>query len=239
MNDDAAASGRPDVPLELSGIEACVFDAYGTLLDFNSAVERERDVIGERADAVSDLWRRKQLEYTWLRSLMRRHVAFEQVTAEALDYALEAFGIDDGALKDRLMAAYHALDPYREVPAMLTALRSKGMRTAILSNGSPGMLDAGVRSAGLADMLDHVLSIESVGVFKPAPEVYQLATTSLGIAADRVLFMSSNAWDVHGAASFGFCCVWCNRAAAPRERLPEAPMAELRTLEPLPGMLGL
>ena len=218
-------------------IKACVFDAYGTLLDFNSAVAQEQGKLGDKAQTLSETWRRKQLEYTWLRSLMRRHADFWRVTSEALDYSLEALGLADPALRARLLDAYRSLAPYPEVPAMLAALRSLGMPTAILSNGAPEMLEAGVESAGIRQSLDAVLSVESVGVFKPAPEVYQLATAHFGIAANDVLFMSSNAWDVHGAASFGFRCIWVNRGGAPVERLPEEPMSTLETLEPLPALL--
>ncbi|MEZ5826737.1 MAG: haloacid dehalogenase type II [Geminicoccaceae bacterium] len=224
-------------PPDLSAIRACVFDAYGTLLDFNSAVARERETIGERADALSELWRRKQLEYTWLRSLMRRHADFRTVTGEALDYSLAAMKIEDEALRERLMASYDSLDTYPEVPAMLAGLKQAGMATAILSNGSPAMLEAGVASAGIGDHLDALLSVESAGVFKPAPEVYQLATARFGIAANEVLFLSSNGWDIHGAASFGFRCIWVNRAGAPVERLPERPLHILSSLAPLAGLV--
>jgi len=222
----------------LKGVRACVFDAYGTLLDFNSAVAREGGSLGDKAAAISDLWRRKQLEYTWLRSLMQRHQPFWTVTQEALAYTLDAFGVADDDLQQRLMAAYRTLDPYPEVPAMMAKLKAGGMLTAILSNGSPEMLADGVAHAGLADSLDHVLSVEEVGIFKPSPEVYQLATSRLGVAASEVAFMSSNGWDVHGAASFGFRCVWINRAGAPRERLPEAPVRVLNSLETLPELVG-
>jgi len=222
----------------LEGIEACVFDAYGTLLDFASAVAGEKAALGDKMAAFSETWRRKQLEYTWLRSLMRRHADFWQVTADALDYSLEANGLADDGLRQRLLEAYRRLDPYPEVPAMLQRLRAAGRPTAILSNGAPDMLADGVRSAGLGDRLDHVLSVEEVGVFKPAPEVYQLATSRLGVPAAGVLFLSANGWDIHGAASFGFRCLWVNRAGAPPERLPEKPIAVLGSLEPLPGMVG-
>lgn len=222
----------------LEGIRACVFDAYGTLLDFNSAVAREGASLGDKAAGVSDLWRRKQLEYTWLRSLMQRHEPFWTVTQEALAYTLEAFGVADDDLEARLMAAYRTLDPYPEVPSMMASLKAGGMATAILSNGSPEMLSDGVAHAGLAASLDQVLSVEDVGIFKPSPEVYQLATSRLGVAAREIAFMSSNGWDVHGAASFGFRCIWINRAGAPRERLPEGPIKVLTSLETLPALVG-
>jgi 2-haloacid dehalogenase len=222
------------------GIQACVFDAYGTLLDLGSAVAAETGRLGGQAEALSALWRRKQLEYTWLRSLMRRHADFAAVTADALDFSLEALGLGDrgDGLRDRLLGAYRRLSPYPEVPEVLAALKRQGVRTAILSNGSPDMLREGIEAAGLADRLGEVLSVEEVGVFKPAPEVYHLATSRLGLPARAVAFLSSNGWDVHGAASFGFATVWVNRGSAPDERLPGAPVAAIPSLEPLPRLLG-
>jgi 2-haloacid dehalogenase len=223
----------------LQGVAACVFDAYGTLLDINAAVRAEAAVLGTRAEELSALWRRKQLEYSWLRSLMRRHADFGQVTAEALDVSLETLGLGDDALRGRLLAAYRTLAPYPEVPAVLATLKRHGVPTAILSNGSPSMLADAVARAGIADVLDHVLSVEEVGMFKPAPEVYRLATSRLGLAAREIAFLSSNGWDVHGAASFGCRTLWVNRGGAPDERLPGAPAGVLRTLAELPILLGL
>ena len=225
----------------LDGVRACVFDAYGTLFDLGSAVARERGRLGaERADALSRIWRTKQLEYTWLRSLMGRHADFRRVTGDSLDHALDALGLaaEDG-LRDALMRAYLRLDAYPEVPAVLRRLRAAGLPCAILSNGSPEMMAAGVGSAGLGDLLDAVLSVESVGVFKPHPSVYRLAVDRLGVRPGEIAFQSSNAWDVHGAAAFGFRCVWVNRAGAAPERLPGAAAAELRDLGGLPDLLGV
>ena len=224
---------------KIGGVEACVFDAYGTLFDFNSAAAKARDALGEQADALSGLWRDKQLQYTWLRALMRRHAPFWQVTGEALDYSLETLGIDDPALRERLMQLYLNLDAFAEVPEMLTTLKAAGIRTAILTNGSPEMIDAAVRNAGLETLLDAVLSVEDVGVYKPDPAVYQLAVDRLGVAAPNISFQSSNAWDAAGAASFGFRVVWCNRYGQRRERLPAGPDLEVTTLAGLPAILGL
>ncbi|HET6522471.1 MAG TPA: haloacid dehalogenase type II, partial [Geminicoccaceae bacterium] len=162
------------------------------------------------------------------------------VTGDGLDHALDALGLaaEDG-LRDALMQAYLRLDAYPEVPAVLRRLRVAGLPCAILSNGSPTMLDAGVGSAGLGDLLDAVLSVESVGVFKPHPSVYRLAVDRLGVRPDEIAFQSSNAWDVHGAAAFGFRCVWVNRGGARPERLPGAALAELRDLGGLPDLLGV
>ncbi len=222
----------------LSGVRACVFDAYGTLFDFNSAVMRCRDQVGDAAERLSEIWRTKQLQYTWLRSLMRRHDDFWQVTGDALDYALAAVGIDDAALRQRLMDMYRTLDTFPEVPAVLGQLKQAGMRTAILSNGAPSMLDAAVEAAGLDTLLDMVLSVEDVGVYKPDPRVYQLAVDRLGVAPQDICFMSSNAWDAVGAASFGFRVAWINRYGQPYERLPARHDVELADLTPLPGLVG-
>jgi 2-haloacid dehalogenase len=222
----------------MAGIGACVFDAYGTLFDVHSAVARLRLRVGAQADALSQLWRAKQLEYTWLRALMGRHADFWQVTGDALDYALARTGVDP-AVREPLMQAYLALDAYPEVPDVLRRLRAGGLRTAILSNGEPGMLAAGARSAGIDGLLDAILSVEDVGIFKPHPRVYQLAVDRLGVPADRIAFQSSNAWDVSGAATFGLRAVWINRLGMPPERLPGAAEHELRDLSGLLALLGL
>jgi 2-haloacid dehalogenase len=222
----------------MAGIEACVFDAYGTLFDVHSAVARLRAGVGARADELSQLWRTKQLEYTWLRALMGRHADFWRVTGDALGYALARTGVDP-AVRESLMQAYRSLDAYPEVPDVLRRLREAGLRTAILSNGAPEMLAAGARSAGIEELLDAILSVEDVGVFKPHPEVYRLAVARLGVAADRIAFQSSNGWDVHGAATFGLRAVWINRLGMPPERLPGAAEHELGDLAGLPALLGL
>jgi len=223
----------------LEGIRAAVFDAYGTLFDFNAAAARCRDALGADADRLSALWRDKQLQYTWLRALMGRHADFWQVTGDALDYALETLGIADPALRERLMGCYLTLDCFPEVPAMLARLKVAGLKTAILSNGSPKMLSAAVAGAGLGELLDAVVSVEEVGVYKPHPSVYQRAVDRLGVPADSVSFQSSNAWDAHGAAAFGFQVAWCNRYGQRRERLPGEIRASIATLAELPALLGL
>lgn len=221
----------------LEGIESCVFDAYGTLFDVHSAVGRHRARIGAAADSVSATWRAKQLQYTWLRSLMDRWTPFAEVTEDSLDFALDEGGIEDGALRRDLLAAYRSLECYPEVTGVLDALREGGMRTAILSNGSREMLDAAVASAGLGSRLDEVLSVDDVRVYKPHPDVYRLACDRLGVRPEAVCFMSSNAWDAAGAATFGFRVVWVNRFGQARERLPDAPDVEAGTLDPLPGLV--
>jgi 2-haloacid dehalogenase len=228
----------PGAGMRMAGIRACVFDAYGTLFDVHSAVARLRPRLGAQADPLSQLWRTKQLEYAWLRSLMGRHADFWQITGDALDYALGRTAVDP-ALREPLMQAYLALDAYPEVPEVLRRLRAGGLRTAILSNGAPAMLQAGAESAGIAALLDALFSVEDVGIFKPDPKVYRLAVDRLGVEPGEVAFLSSNAWDVHGAACFGLRPVWINRQGAPRERLPGGPEHELRDLSGLPELLGL
>lgn len=223
----------------LNGTEICVFDAYGTLFDFNSAVARHRAAVGPKADALSDLWRIKQLQYTWLRNGMAVYDKFWEVTGEALDHCLAAHDIDDHAIRDKLMGAYLALDPFPEVPATLEALKRAGKRLAILSNGNPEMLDPMVAACGLTGYFDAVLSVDAVGVFKPDPRVYRLVEARCGVAPDKVCFLSSNGWDAHGAAHFGFPTVWVNRSGAPDDNLPGKTMAELPDLSHLPSLLGV
>jgi 2-haloacid dehalogenase len=228
-------------------IAAVVFDAYGTLLDVHSAigrVMRERAAAGaatlaaDRAGALSVLWRDKQLAYTWLRNAMRQHADFAQVTEDALDHALEAHRLEtDQALREALIAAYRKLEPYPEVPEALARLEALGVPLGVLSNGTPGMLADALASAGIADRLAAVISVETIGVYKPAPEVYQLATRQFGVAAAEILFLSSNGWDVHGAAAFGCTVIHLNRQGAAAERLPGRPVHQLRDLTPLPGLL--
>jgi 2-haloacid dehalogenase len=224
---------------KLDGIRACVFDAYGTLFDYASAAARCRDVLGNRFDALAILWRDKQLQYTWLRGLQGRHADFWQVTGDALDFALDTLGIDDSALRARLMNLYLTLEPFPETRDTLARLKTAGFRTAILSNGSPAMLRALVDSAGLGDLLDATLSVEEVGVFKPHPKVYQLAVDRLAVEAREISFQSSNSWDAYAASAFGMRVVWCNRYGQRPERLPGRPDFEIQTLAELPALLSL
>jgi 2-haloacid dehalogenase len=222
----------------LAGVEACVFDAYGTLFDVASAARRAGDVLGERAAPLAALWRDKQLAYSWLREVQDRRVDFHEVTGDALDFALASFGIDDAALRERLMALYQSLDAFPEVPGVLRRLRGAGLRTAILSNGAPAMLDAAVRANQLEGLFDAVLSVEEVGHFKPHRSVYQLAVDRLGVPAHAIAFQSSNAWDAHAASAFGMRVVWCNRYGQQPDRLPGKPDVEIRTLDALPALVG-
>ncbi len=218
-------------------VRACVFDAYGTLFDFASAAAACADVLGDKAAAVTALWRDKQLQYTWLRGLQGRHADFWQVTGDALDFTLETLGIAEPQVRDRLMSLYRRLECFPEVPQVLRQLKEAGFVTAILSNGSPAMLAGAVAGAGLRGLLDHVLSVEDVGIFKPHPSVYQLAVDRLGLPATAISFQSSNAWDAYAASAFGMRVVWCNRYGQRRERLPGAPDREIRSLAELPPLL--
>lgn len=225
---------------KLSGIKACIFDAYGTLFDVHAPVARVAGKVGDDADALSRLWRQKQLEYTWLRSLMAAHVDFWQVTRDALDYALEAFGLDErGDLREELCALYLELDAYPDAAAALRQLKQAGMVTGILSNGSPMMLEAAVTSAGIGAVLDHVLSVEDVGIYKPDRRVYQMAVDATGVSdGEEICFVSANPWDAQAAAAFGFQVARIDRFGLKDDRIPGKPKLLLASLEQLPGVVG-
>ncbi|MBU2982808.1 haloacid dehalogenase type II [Lentibacter algarum] len=225
-------------------ITTCVFDAYGTLFDVSAAA---REAASEPAfpalegnwQALAMHWRDRQLQYTWLRAVTGDHCDFWQVTQDGLDWALEACGLaGDAALRERLLQLYFELSAYPEVPTMLSALKSKGLTTAILSNGSPAMLEGAVGSAGLTDLLDANLSVESVGVFKPSAKVYNLVETELNVSKSEVLFVSSNGWDAGCAAAYGFRTAWVNRLGLPVDRLPGTPHHELTDLSTLPKLIA-
>jgi 2-haloacid dehalogenase len=224
---------------KLNNIDACVFDAYGTLFDVNAAAARCRDVLGDSVDTLAAIWRTKQLEYTWLRSLRGDYVDFWHITGQGLDYAMASLGLSDGCLRARLMELYFALDAYAEVPEVLQKIKSSGRRTAILSNGAPSMLIAAVRRAGIERLLGEIISVDAVKIYKPHPSTYQLAVDRLRVASERICFLSANGWDVSGAAHFGFRVVWINRSAAQPEQLPGRAESEIRSLHELPALLGI
>jgi 2-haloacid dehalogenase len=225
--------------LNLTDIRACVFDAYGTLFDVNSAAQRCEGVLRDNWQEFAEIWRTKQLEYTWLRSLMARHADFWQVTGEALDFALDSLRLGDPQLRDLLMGLYLQLSTYPEVKNTLVRLKTGMLKCAILSNGSPPMLSAAVEHAGIADLLDAVLSVEEVNLYKPHPSVYQLAVDRLGLTPGEICFVSSNGWDAYAAKAFGLHVIWCNRFNQVPERIPEAPDGEIRTLSDLPEIVGV
>jgi 2-haloacid dehalogenase len=221
----------------IPNIKACVFDAYGTLFDVHSSVGKYYECLGDVADQVSTIWRTKQLEYSWLRSLMKKHADFWQITQDGLDYALDVFDIKDKKLRNDLIDAYLHLECYPEVPYTLARLKDSGRQIAILSNGSPAMLETVVKSSGLENLVQTILSVEMVGAFKPDPAVYQLAVDRLGVAAAEIIFMSANAWDAVGATAFGLRVAWINRLSQRPERLPFQPDVEIKTLTELIGIL--
>ena len=226
-------------PPHLKHVSACVFDAYGTLFDISSVARGAQDALGDRWQALSDLWRTKQLQYTWLRGLAGQHADFWQVTGEALDFAMASLGLEDPALHRRLMDLYLHISAYPEVPAMLARLKAKGMKLAILSNGTPAMLAAAASNAGIADRFDAILSVEQVGVFKPHPSVYQLAPTHLGLPKESICFLSSNSWDAWSAKAFGLRVLWCNRFGQVPERIPATPDGEVTDLSTLPDLVTI
>jgi 2-haloacid dehalogenase len=219
-------------------IGACVFDAYGTLFNVHAAAAKLKGELDGTADQLTQIWRTKQLEYTWLRSLMGNYAPFWQITGDALDYALGVVKIDNAALRQKLMDVYMQLDAYPEAAGVLSKLKAAGLKTAILSNGSPEMLASAVNNAGLSDSLDAVLSVDGLQIFKPHPSVYQLSVDELGVEAGKICFLSSNAWDIAGGSHFGYQAIWVNRFGAEPERLPDGPVAEIKSLDGLLGLLN-
>ncbi|MEP6826540.1 MAG: haloacid dehalogenase type II [Aestuariivirga sp.] len=223
---------------KLEGVSACVFDAYGTLFDVASPVARQQATLGDKAADVVKLWRTKQLEYTWVRSLVGAHADFWKVTRDALDFTLESLAIDEPGLADELMTDVLKLDLYGDAASALQALRSKGKRLAILSNGSPSMLESLVRHAGLEKMFEHVVSVEDVGIYKPSRRVYRLAMQKFGLHdAPSICFVSGNGWDAHSAAQFGFQAVRIKRTPAPDDRLPGKLSGVIESLGQLEAMV--
>ncbi len=223
----------------LNQIDACVFDAYGTLFDVVAAAKHCQDDLGDQWAPLAQIWREKQLQYTWLRSLMGEYTSFWQVTQDGLDYALETLKIENPQLRARLLNIYLELDAYPEVAEMLQKLKGAGLKTAILSNGAPEMLSSAVSNAGLNNLLDGVLSVEKLAVFKPDSRVYQMAVDDMGVSKERICFMSSNAWDACAAANFGFRVVWVNRFGQAEERIPGHHEFEIKTLAELPPLFAL
>lgn len=219
------------------GIKACVFDAYGTLFDVNSAARDAQDSLGEKWQPMAALWRAKQLQYTWLRSLAGNHADFCQVTGDALDFALASFGFKNPELRERLMKLYLTLSAYPEAAAALQNLKTAGLKLAILSNGTPAMLAAAVANAGIGGLLNAVLSVEDVRIYKPHPSVYELACQRLGVTAQSICFVSSNGWDAYSAKAFGFRVLWCNRERQPAEEIPQTPDMQISTLAEVPEIV--
>jgi len=223
-------------------VKLCVFDAYGTLFDVaaaarEAATEPGNEMIADIWPALAETWRQKQLTYSWLRTAAGIHTDFWAVTGQALDYALEAHGVSEARLRERLMQLYWELTAFPEVPDTLRALRAAGFGTSVLSNASPDMLRAAITSAGLGGLLDAALSAEAVGVFKPDPRVYGLVEASFGVPRREVLFVSSNGWDAWAATAYGFRTVWVNRKGEPVDRLTTPPDAIRRDLSELSDLV--
>lgn len=225
-------------------ITTCVFDAYGTLFDVTAAAraaaaEPGRETFASKAAELANIWRSKQLQYSWLRAVSDTHTDFWRVTQDGLDFAMEAVGLDDPELRERLLALYWELAAYPEVPQVLADLRAGGLKTAILSNGSPDMLAGAVASAAIGDLLDAVLSVEDVGIFKPDARVYDMVGKHFGTTPEQVLFVSSNGWDAAAASGFGFTTLWVNRAGDPMDRLPWRPQHIAADLTGVPKFAGV
>ena len=213
-----------------------VFDAYGTLFDVHAAIARHRSAAGPEAERCSEIWRTKQLEYTWTLTLAGHYIDFWTLTEQALDYALARVPSVDRALRPKLLDAYLKLDAFAEARPALNDLKGRGARLAILSNGSPRMLSAAVGAADIGGLLDAVLSVEAVRAYKPRPEVYALVTERFKVKPEEVVFVSSNRWDVMGATAFGFRAVWLNRVRLPNEYEGFAPLHEISDLALLSGL---
>ncbi len=223
-------------------ITTCVFDAYGTLFDVAAAArvaaeEPGRKQLAEVWPQIAADWRAKQLEYSWLRAVSGAYVPFWEVTKDGLDWAMERAGLDDLELRERLLALYWELPAYKEVPFMLAHLKAAGKNCAILSNGNKDMLDGAVDSAGIGLYLDALLSVDQVGIFKPATQVYDLVGAEFGCKPEEVLFVSSNGWDAGHAAAYGFQTVWVNRMGVPMDRLPGKPAHVLSDLTTIPELV--
>ena len=212
----------------MSDVSVYVFDAYGTLFDVHSAVARHRDEIGPQADRLSELWRSKQLEYTWTRTLMGAYLDFATLTEMSLDFAAQRCGGLAPSLRMKLLEAYRTLDAYPDVAPTLAALRAKGFATAILSNGTPALLQAAMTSAGLAGLIDACLSVDEIMTYKTAPEAYRMVLERFDIRPGQVSFQSSNRWDIAGGQRFGFHTVWVNRTGQPDE-YPDLPAGRIVT----------
>ena len=213
----------------MKNIKAIIFDAYGTLFDVNSAAEKCKDKIGDKWEPFANFWRTTQLEYTWLRSLMKRHKDFWQITEDSLDKSMKAFNIDP-KMKDELLNLYKILSPFQEVPETLKALKEKNFKLAILSNGTPSLLNELVKSNNLNNLFDDLFSIEEVGVYKPDTKVYDLPVKKYEIKKNEVAFLSANTWDVSGGGNYGFNAIWVNRNNNIFDKLDYKPNNEIKNI---------
>ena len=216
----------------MKNIKAIIFDAYGTLFDVNSAAEKCKDKIGDKWEAFANYWRTTQLEYTWLRSLMKRHKDFWQITEDSLDKSMSVFKIDN-SMRDELLDLYKILSPFEEVPEVLKSLKEKNFKLAILSNGTPSLLNELVRSNNLNNLFDDIFSIEEVGVFKPDSKVYDMPIKKYKIEKNEVAFLSANTWDVSGGGNYGYNSIWVNRNNNIFDKLDYSPQNEIKNLNDL------
>ena len=216
----------------MKNIKAIIFDAYGTLFDVNSAAEKCKDKIGDKWEAFANYWRTTQLEYTWLRSLMKRHKDFWQITEDSLDKSMSVFKIDN-SMRDELLNLYKILSPFEEVPEVLKSLKEKNFKLAILSNGTPSLLNELVQSNNLNNLFDDIFSIEEVGVFKPDSKVYDMPVKKYKIEKNEVAFLSANTWDVSGGGNYGYNSIWVNRNNNIFDKLDYSPQNEIKNLNDL------
>ena len=216
----------------MKNIKAIIFDAYGTLFDVNSAAEKCKDKIGDKWEAFANYWRTTQLEYTWLRSLMKRHKDFWQITEDSLDKSMSVFKIDN-SMRDELLDLYKVLSPFEEVPEVLKSLKEKNFKLAILSNGTPSLLNELVQSNKLDNLFDDIFSVEEVGVFKPDSKVYDMPIKKYKIEKNEVAFLSANTWDVSGGGNYGYNSIWVNRNNNIFDKLDYSPQNEIKNLNDL------
>jgi 2-haloacid dehalogenase len=220
----------------MKNIKAIIFDAYGTLFDVNSAAEKCKDKIGDKWEAFANYWRTTQLEYTWLRSLMKRHKDFWQVTEDSLDKSMKVFNIDN-SMRNELLDLYKILSPYPEVPEILKSLKEKDYKLSILSNGTPSLLNELVKSNNLENLFDDVFSIEEVGIYKPDSKVYDLPIKKYKIKNNEVAFLSANTWDVSGGGNYGFNSIWVNRNNNVFDNLDYKPEHQIKNLKELVDLI--
>ena len=220
----------------MKNIKAIIFDAYGTLFDVNSAAEKCKDKIGDKWEAFANYWRTTQLEYTWLRSLMKRHKDFWQVTEDSLDKSMKVFNIDN-SMRNELLDLYKILSPYTEVPEVLKSLKEKKYKLSILSNGTPSLLNGLVRSNNLENLFDNIFSIEEVGIYKPDSRVYDMPIKKYKIQNNEVAFLSANTWDVSGGGNYGFNSIWVNRNNNIFDNLDFKPEHQIKNLKELINLI--
>ena len=220
----------------MKNIKAIIFDAYGTLFDVNSAAEKCKDKIGDKWEPFANFWRTTQLEYTWLRSLMKRHKDFWQITEDSLNKSMKVFDID-AKMKDELLNLYKVISPFQEVPETLKILKEKNFKLAILSNGTPSLLNELIKNNDLDDLFDDLFSIEEVGIYKPDSKVYDLPIKKYKIEKNEVAFLSANTWDVSGGGNYGFNSIWVNRNNSIFDNLDYKPQNEIKDLSELTKLI--